>query len=192
MPKAADRIRAESPPRAPVRPRLPKLLRALAPRSKRGFAGAALVAMMIGIVFNAVALQHGRRVDPAPDPGPVAAVRAAAPVVRPAPAPPVARPAPAPLAAPEPPRPSPVAVARLEKNDDPIANLLRAQSTDRRKLTSSAQNALARLGYPLKATGILDAETKSALAAFEKSHKLPVTNEITPKLVKSLSAAADE
>ena len=187
MPKAADRFRVESAPRAPVRLRMPAFVRALAPRSRRGVAGAALVAVMIGIVVNAVALQHGRRVDPAPDPGPVAALRAPAhaPVAAPTP---VAAPSPAP----EPPRPSPLAVARAEKAEDPIASLLRGQGADKRKLTLAAQTSLARLGYSLKATGALDADTKTALTAFEKAHKLPVTNEITPKLVKSLSAAADE
>ena len=194
MPKAAESIRVDVKPRAPARApsRLsaPAILRALAPRSARGVAGAAMVAMMIGIVVNAVGLQHGRRVDLAPDPAPVVAVRPAAPapVVKPAPAP-----APAPVAIPEPPpRPFPVAVARAEKSEDPIAGLLRSQGVDKRKLTLAAQNSLARLGYPIKASGALDADTKSALTAFEKAHKLPVTNEITPKLVKSLSAAADE
>ena len=179
MPKAADRFRVEAPPRAPARLRVPAFVRALAPRSRRGVAGAALVAVMIGIVVNALALQHGRRVDPAPDPTPVTALRTPAPVAAPSPAP-------------EPPRPSPLAVARAEKGEDPIAGLLRGQGADKRKLTLAAQTSLARLGYSLKATGALDADTKTALTAFEKAHKLPVTNEITPKLVKSLSAAADE
>lgn len=187
MPKAADRFRAEPAPRATLGPRMPAFARALAPRSKRGVAGAALVAVMIGIVVNAVALQHGRRVDPAPDPAPVAVVAAPAPA-------PVRPPAPAPVAAPAPlrPSPSPVAVAHADRGDDPIAALLRGQGADKRKMTLAAQTSLARLGYPLKATGSLDGDTKSALAAFQKAHKLPLTNEITPKLVKSLSAAADE
>jgi hypothetical protein len=182
LPKAADRFRAEFKPRAPARLRVPAFVRALAPRSRRGVAGAALVAVMIGIVVNALALQHGRRIDPAPDPAPVAAVRPLPPVAAMRPLPPAPVPAP---------RPSAV-VAHAEKGEDLIAGLLRAQGTDKRKLTLAAQNSLARLGYPIKATGALDADTKSALAAFEKAHKLPLTNEITPKLVKSLSAAADE
>ncbi len=185
MPKAADRFRAEPNPSPPARLRLPAFARALAPRSRRGVAGAALVAVMIGIVVNAVALQHGRRVDPAPDPTPVAASRLLPSVVSPVTSP-VASPIPAP------PRPSPVAVAHADKVEDPIAGLLRAQGTDKRKLTLAAQTSLARLGYPIKATGALDADTKSALTAFQKAHKLAITNEITPKLVKSLSAAADE
>ena len=177
MPNVADRIRAA--PKAPARGRLrvPAFVAALAPKSKRGFAGAALVALMIGIVVNAVALQHGRRVDLGPDPAALASVKPVAP-------------APTPVVAPTPPQPSPSpAAARVEKTEDPIASLLRAPSVDKRKLTLSAQHALAKLGYDVKATGAVDADTKSALSEFLKKHKLPVTAEITPKLVKTLNAA---
>lgn len=175
MPNVADRIRAA--PKAPARGRLraPAFIVALAPKSKRGFAGAALVALMIGIVVNALALQHGRRIEPALDPVALASVK------------PVAS-APAPVVAPTPPQPSPAA-ARVEKSEDPIAALLRTSSADKRKLTLSAQRALSKLGFDVKPTGALDADTKSALSVFEKKHKLPVTSEITPKLVKTINAA---
>lgn len=187
MPDASDRIRAE-PARsrgkaaaAPSRARA--LLRALRPTSKRSLAGAALGAMMIGIVVNAVALQHGRRVvAPSLDPTPTAAVR-----------PPVVAAAPA-VARPEPPRPSPspvtVALARTSKSGDAIADFLRNQGADKRRLTLAAQGALAKLGFGVKATGALDADTRDALAEFEKSHRLPASSEITAKLVKSLTTAA--
>ena len=179
MPDVADRIRAV--PKAPARGRLrvPAFARALAPKSRRGVAGAALLAMMIGIVVNAVALQHGRRIDPGADPTALASVKPVAPA-----------PAPAPVVAPTPPQPSPSSVAaRVEKTDDPIAGLLRQPSADKRKLTVAAQHALAKLGYDVKATGALDLETKAALTEFLKKHKLPVTAEITPKLIKTLNAA---
>ncbi len=167
--------------------RAPAFLRALAPRSKRAVAGAALVALMIGIVVNAVALQLGRRVELAPDPAALASAKPPALAsVKPV------APAPAPVAAPTPPQPSPApapAVARAERNEDPIAAFLRQNGPDKRKLTLAAQTALGKLGYAVKATGALDAETKSALSEFEKKHKLPVTAEITPKLVKTLTAA---
>jgi peptidoglycan hydrolase-like protein with peptidoglycan-binding domain len=165
--------------------RAPAFLRALAPRSKRAVAGAALVALMIGIVVNAVALQHGRRVELTPEPAALAPVKPAAlAAVKPV------APAPAPVAAPTPPQPSPATAAtRAERNEDPIAAFLRQNGPDKRKLTLAAQTALGKLGYTVRATGALDAETKSALSEFEKKHKLPVTAEITPKLVKTISAA---
>jgi hypothetical protein len=139
--------------------------------------------MMIGIVVNAVALQHGRRIPPSPEPAAAAAVKppgpAAAPVV---------------AARPEPPRPSPspvqVALAHAPKPADAIADFLRNQGADKRRLTLSAQGALAKLGFGVKQTGALDADTRDALTEFEKSHHLPVSTEITAKLVKTLAAAA--
>lgn len=181
MPDAADRIRTE-----PARPRAKAAApaparnwaRALKPKSKRTVAGAALGAVMIGIVVNAVALQHGRRVAPAPDPGPLAAV---------APAPPP------PAAAPEPSRPSPsptpVAAAHAPKSADAIADLLKVQGGDKRKLTLAAQNALAKLGFDVTPTGTIDSDTRDALHKFAKKHGLPASAEITPKLIKTLNAA---
>ena len=179
MPDAIDRIRAV--PQAPARGRLrvPAFVRALAPRSKRGVAGAALVALMIGIVVNAVALQHGRRVELTPEPAVLASVKPVAPAHVAAPTPPQPSPQPSPS-------PTPV---RAERSEDPIAAFLRQTNPDKRKLTLAAQTALGKLGYSVKPTGALDAETKSALSEFEKKHKLPVTAEITPKLVKTLNAA---
>jgi hypothetical protein len=192
LPDVSERIRAE-PTRSrskasPTSSRARALLRALKPRSKRSLAGAALGAMMIGIVVNAVALQHGRRVAPALDPAPTAAVRAPQVAAAPAAARPDAQ------ARPEPPRPSPspvsVALAHSPKSADPIADFLRNQGADKRRLTLTAQGALAKLGFGVKATGALDADTRDALAEFAKAHHLPVSAEITPKLVKTLTAAA--
>jgi hypothetical protein len=192
LPDAADRIRVE--PRSPAAKRIKtqpsrmwkRVLRALAPKTRRGFAGAALLAMMIGIVVNAVALQHGRRPELPPDPGPTASVKS-----QPAPAPTAAAIASAPSAAAAPPRPAPttVALARAPKAADPIAELLHSSSGDNRRLVSAAQEALAKLGFAVKATGTMDANTRSAIAEFDKSRHLPVSTEITPKLVKTLTSA---
>ncbi len=165
--------------------------RALAPKSKRSVAAAALVAMMIGIVVNAVALQHGRRVEFAPDP--TGSIAPPAPAPSPTATPTVAAAAAAAPDAPTPPsRPAPsvVALAHPAKSGDAIADFLRANSADKRRLTLSAQNALAKLGFEVKASGALDAQTRSALASYEKKHHMPVSTEITAKLVKSLTAAA--
>ena len=181
MPDAADRIRnaPASRLRGKAAPLGAKWLSALRPKSKKSVAAAALWAVMIGIVVNAVALQHSRRIAPSAD----SAVAAATPA-------PV--PTPAKAAAPEPPRPSPspvtVALAHAPKPADPIADFLRGQG-DKRQLTLAAQSALARLGFAVKPTGALDAGTRDALSEFEKTHHLPASNEITTKLVKSLNAA---
>ena len=90
------------------------------------------------------------------------------------------------------PRPSPttLALAHAPKSGDAIADFLRAHGPDRRRLTLAAQDALGRLGFAVKATGTLDAQTRSALREFEKSRHMPVSGEITAKLVRTLKAAA--
>ena len=188
MPDPADRFRVEPKPfRVELKPARGKpaparrWARALVPRSKRGVAGAALAAMMIGIVVNAVALQHGKRLDlgllpaaSAPAPTQTAAAPPAASAAAPAPAP----------------RPTAVAMAPAPKSVDAIADFLSAQGSDKRQLTISAQKALAKLGFAVKSTGALDAATRSALAEFQKSRHLPASTVITAKLVKSLTSAA--
>jgi hypothetical protein len=188
LPDPADRIRAEPRARAKPAPGRNWFAR-FKPASKRTLAGAALGAMMIGIVVNAVALQHGKRIAPGPQPVAAAAVKPPAP----APTQVASAPAPAaPVAAPEPPRPSPTAVAMAHSAKpaaDPIADFLRNQGADKRRLTLAAQGALAKLGFSVKATGALDAATREALAEFQKTHHLPVSTEITAKLVKTLNSA---
>ena len=189
MPDPGDRIRIDPRPArakpAPAR----HWARALAPRSKRSVAAAALVAMMIGIVVNALALQHGRRVEfaadptgsihpPAPAPTPAATTVASAPPEAPAPTPPNR------------PTPTPVALAHPAKSADAIADFLRSNGADKRRQTVAAQTALAKLGFSVKPTGALDAETRNALAEYEKKRHLPASTQITAKLVKTLTAAA--
>lgn len=149
------------------------------PLDRRMVAGAALAAMMIGIVVNAVALQHGRRLDLGPDPAAVASVgppRApATPVVAPSPIP-----APSQLLA---------TTEDLATSEDSIANFLHAQTADKRRLTLAAQASLAQLGFAVKSTGAMDAPTRKALVSFEKSHHIAVSTVITAKLVHSLKVA---
>ena len=55
---------------------------------------------------------------------------------------------------------------------------------------AAVQRALNRLGYgPMKADGIYGAGTKLAIERFERDRKLPVTGEITPRVLKELAAA---
>ena len=177
MPDAAERIRLEPKAAGAVTVRL-----ALPPLDRHMVAGAALAAMIIGIVVNAVALQHGRRLDLGPDPSTVASVgpsrTAATPVAAPSPVPELPQ-----LLA------SPDDLASAPTSQDAIANFLHARTADKRKLTLDAQGALAQLGFAVKGTGALDAPTRKAIISFEKSHHLPLSTIITAKLVHSLKAA---
>ena len=165
----------------------------------RSIAGAALAAVLVGIVVNALALQKERHPAPlfagrpaasAPMPAPPPAQTAMAPVA-------AALPDAATLAVQPPARPgnlgaSPEAAAPLAaRSGDPIRDLLRGDGAkEPPHLTLAAQNALIKLGYSLKANGIAGPATLAAIQQFEKSRGLPPSSEITAKLVKQLTAAA--
>jgi len=73
---------------------------------------------------------------------------------------------------------------------DQIAALLRGKPVDdESRLVRAAQIALAKLGYPVKLSGAEDGATRRALREFERAHGLTPTTEISPELVKQLSAA---
>lgn len=79
----------------------------------------------------------------------------------------------APAAAPQPQRP------------DPIGELIAPSS----KRVLAVQRALAEYGYgQIRPNGVFGAETKSAIEQFEKARKMPVTGQITPRLLRELSA----
>ena len=160
-------------------------LRRLGATPARGYAAAALTAALVGIVVNALALQHARH--PAP-------FFARPPVVATAPAPtPAAVPA---QAAAEttgaPAAPTPPARPVQLGGDDAIADMLRAdQEQETQKRLAAAQAALVRLGYVVKADGEPSAATSTALREFERAHGLPPSNDVTPRLLKALSAAVN-
>ncbi len=56
------------------------------------------------------------------------------------------------------------------------------------KTVTSVQRALAKLGYNVKATGTLGAQTHKAIEAFEKDRHMPVTGETSRRLTKVLGA----
>ena len=75
--------------------------------------------------------------------------------------------------------------------DDPIARLLRGSpsipgATDKPVL--GAQKALLKLGFNVKANGLMGSSTKKAIEAFEKDRHLPVRGELSHKLIKVLAA----
>jgi peptidoglycan hydrolase-like protein with peptidoglycan-binding domain len=52
----------------------------------------------------------------------------------------------------------------------------------------SAQKALVRLGYVLRADGVFGVTTRQAIERYERDNKLPVRGELTPKLARELVA----
>jgi len=154
-------------------------LRRLRATPARGYAGAALTAVLVGIVVNALTLQHVRHPAPFFAPHPPAAAATPAPIVAP---PPPTRPADLAGAGDAPANPRGV---------DAIGDLLRVEADkDAQKALLAAQNALIKLGYPVKADGAPSAATTAALRDFERAHSLPLSSEMTPRLLKQLTAAA--
>jgi hypothetical protein len=198
-----SRVRPGSVPlRGPVQHPPGKSLRQrLAPPFKadhlRLYLGAGLAIALIGIGVNALLFQHERR--PAPLFGSLLAPFSS-PSSGPPPAPPVAKPASAerdasaaqPPAALPPARPADAADGSASAAPpDPITDLLRGEArVDGGHLVLAAQTALAKLGYPVKPDGNDGLATQQALRDFERTHGLPLSSEITPRLLKQLTLAA--
>jgi Putative peptidoglycan binding domain len=76
--------------------------------------------------------------------------------------------------------PQPVAMRR----DDPIADLIGPSPR-----IAAVQRALSDYGYgQIQQSGILDDATSAAIEKFERERKLPVTGEVSDRLVRALSA----
>lgn len=80
-----------------------------------------------------------------------------------------------------------------DKPRDLIGRLLdggapKAESADKNVLY--AQRALAKLGYALRADGVLGGTTRQAIEKFERDSGLPVKGELTAKLIRQLGARA--
>ena len=81
-------------------------------------------------------------------------------------------------------KPGAAAVAPSPPATDPIAKLIAPS-----KRIVSIQRALADFGYgQIKATGVYDPETRSAIEKFERDHRLPVTGQISDRFVRELAA----
>ena len=96
-------------------------------------------------------------------------------------------PAPSPVKTIEAPRPpAPVKTAAAGRNDnrpDPIAELLEPANR-----TVAVQRVLAEFGYgQIKPTGMVDPNTKAAIEKFERERKLPVTGQVSERLVRELT-----
>jgi len=70
-------------------------------------------------------------------------------------------------------------------HNDAIGDMI--MSSSRRVL--AVQRALSDFGYgPVKATGLFGADTKAAIEKFERDRKLPVTGQISDRLLRELAA----
>ncbi|HEX4040615.1 MAG TPA: peptidoglycan-binding domain-containing protein [Xanthobacteraceae bacterium] len=123
------------------------------------------------IVVNALFLQTGAH------PAPFFANPAPAPVAN-SDAPKPNNPPPRPFAAGT--APQPVAMRR----DDPIADLIGPSPR-----IAAVQRALSDYGYgQIKPSGILDDATSTAIEKFDRERGLPVTGEVSDRLVRELAA----
>lgn len=81
-------------------------------------------------------------------------------------------------------KPAAAAATSSPQTADPIAKLIAPS-----KRIVSIQRALADFGYgQIKATGVYDPDTRSAIEKFERDHRLPVTGQISDRLVRELAA----
>jgi hypothetical protein len=98
-------------------------------------------------------------------------------------------------------------IAQLLKPVDPIGQLLKggasqksnagaknseAKNSDAKnnKAVIFAQRALAKLGYALHQDGVYGGTTRQAIEKFERSNGLPVKGELSPKILRLLGARA--
>ena len=164
-------------------------LRRLGATPARGYAAAALTAALVGIVVNALALQHARHPAPFFVHTPTVAA-APASTSAPTPTQTAAETTGAPAMPTPPARPVQFGGAAAIGGDDAIGDMLRAdQEQDAQKRLAAAQAALVKLGYVVKADGEPSAATSTALRDFERAHGLPPSTDVTPRLLKALTAA---
>ncbi|MDQ0469712.1 peptidoglycan-binding domain-containing protein [Labrys wisconsinensis] len=99
---------------------------------------------------------------------------------------------------------APVPQAAAREGGDPIAALIAASAPSAAppvrpattpvppsKRLLAIEKTLAALGYgPLKVDGIMDGDTRAAISRFERDRSLPVTGQVSPRLVKELTAVS--
>lgn len=188
-----------------------RFIRGLASYPNR-IAGALLVAMAVAITVNALELQTARhpaplfgretapRSVPAPRP---AAIPALSPhmATQPAPAPPAINRGADPLgrfirqgevtttakAAAPVPVARPDAISQIIRNSAPASA---AKELAPNRTILAVQRALVKLGFVLRADGIDGEATRKALVQYEADHHLPAHGELTPKVIREISAEA--
>jgi hypothetical protein len=188
------------------------LMRILLHSPKDMIAAALAFAAVSAIVANALWLQAGRH--PSPMFGSVVAMPAAALAPSPLPRP---RPveADASVVEPKAAEPKPVEKPAEPKAADPLGNLVKATSaapappsnvlrppapipassrsdaaaSSGSRRVAAVQRALTEYGYgQLKPTGTVGSDTQAAIQKFERERKLPVTGQMSDRLVRELAA----
>jgi len=166
------------------------ILRVLLHSPKDTLAATAALAAVIAIVTNAMFLQAGRHPSPMFSTATVSSLPAVAPVHAPLPRvrppeaetrEPVAAPAPvkSAVASSIPRPPAPVHAAK----SDPVGDLI--VSTRR---IAAVQRALTEYGYgQLKSTGVVGTDTQAAIQKFERDRKLPITGQLSDRLIRDLT-----
>jgi hypothetical protein len=160
----------------------------------RMLAAVVFAGLLCGIVANALFFQTARH--PAPIfHGPVIARPATPPAPQAIPMPPQ-RPLER-VMAPQSPNAIPVPPASTgprgaDTAKDQIGALLsggvQSTSGEATPRIAAAQKALVKLGYVVKSDGLMGAGTRKAIEMFEQSRKLPVTGELSPRVMRELSA----
>jgi hypothetical protein len=168
-------------------------MRILLHSPKDMIAGVLAFAAVSAIITNALFLQAGRH--PSPMFGSVVALPAtgsvASPLPRPRPVDAITR-----SAEPSPADPKPAE----SKAADTLANLVKstsapsvtpsntAQAAGPRRV-AAVQRALTEYGYgQLKPTGTVGSDTQAAIQKFERERKIPVTGQVSDRLVRELAA----
>ena len=170
-------------------------MRVLLHSPKDTLAATAALAAVIAIVTNAMFLQAGRHPSPMFSTASVSSLPAVAPAsaplprVRPAEAEPRVVEKPADSATPVPAKqaataaaPRPLAPVHAAKSD-PVGDLI--VSTRR---IAAVQRALTEYGYgQLKPTGVVGTDTQAAIQKFERDRKMPVTGQLSDRLIRDLT-----
>jgi hypothetical protein len=172
------------------------------PRDTVGIAAA--VTAVLAILVNALFLQAGRHPSPMftasvmppqiSAPPKVAAVATEPTVPLPSANP---MPRPRPSDADAQPTDTPKSIDKstdMPRADDAMGNLVRATSLPSAASGSArvaaAQRALTEYGYgQIKATGTIGADTQAAIQRFEREHKMPITGQMSERLVRELGIA---
>ena len=75
------------------------------------------------------------------------------------------------------------------RRNDPIADLIGTQASPPTARVTAVQRVLSAFGYgQMRASGIVDEPTRSAIEKFESEHKMPVTGRVSDRLVTELAA----
>jgi len=192
--KPRRRKRAAAAAAVEAEPERGLIMRVLLHSPKDTLAATAALAAVVAIVTNAMFLQAGRHPYPMFGTASVSVSQMPATTSVPVPAPlPRVRPAEAearvvekPVEAPVAPKPSaapPRPPAAIVAKSDPVGDLI--VSTRR---IAAVQRALTEYGYgQLKTTGVIGTDTQAAIQKFERDRRLPVTGQLSDRLIHDLS-----